>query len=250
MNRLLALVVVASLGTGCIVSDTCEVRTVRITWDSFLRADGSTTSSCAVASLGASAEAEIIDVWIDGVYDGSAYCDGRDGGRFWDVFDVGPGRHNVTVEARDVDDFITLRDEFSFDAPDACGDLQVDSQPAEGWVSVNYNFYDGAVLANPNACVTGSSLWLQITDDIAEQPAYSITSTTAGTPACTASRNLRLPLAIGDYTFDWLEERSGSTLESSACTAQRFTPGKSFSVGRAATTAMTVALDTIGPACH
>lgn len=246
MNRLLALVAAASLGTGCIVSDTCDLRTVQITWDSFLRADGTTTTSCADASLGASSEAAIIDVWIDGQYDGSAYCNTG----FLDVFDVGPGRHDVTVEARDADDFIILRDDYSFDAPDACGDILVDSQPAEGWASISYGFYDGTVVANPNACIPGSSLWLQITDRIADQPAYQITSTTAETPACTASRNVRLPLATGSYTFDWMEERSGSALESSACTSQRFTPGKDFSVGRATTTAITVALDTTGLACH
>jgi hypothetical protein len=244
MNRLLALAVVASLGTGCVVSDTCDVRTVRFTWNSFLRADGSVTSSCAAASLGADPTAAALDVFLDSTYVGSAFCNGG----FLDVGGVGVGGHDVTIEARDANDFIILRDQFTFQAPSACGDLLEDSQPAEGYASVSYHFYAGSVPASPDACVSGSNLFFNVTDTlpVPPVPAYQNSST-----ACTPSKNFLLPLAAGTYSFDWMQEQVLNNLESSACSSSQFSPSKSLSINGGQTTPITVAMQTSSPAaCH
>ncbi len=244
MNRLLVLLVASLLGTACVSSshDTCDSHTVRVTWNSFLRADG-TPGSCANASVNTSDPlARYIDVYIDNALIDSGLWSCTQG--FQDFAGVLTGNHDFRVEALDTNQVVISRDELTAGISDSCAGQQVDTQPAEGYADLLYDFYHNGVLLNPDACVASSQLWLSITDTINNPPAYAFTSQTTA-PACESTqRTLSLPLATGTYRFDWMEERVGTTLESSDCTPQ------AFSVGRATAQNVNVAMDDTGGACH
>lgn len=240
MNRLLIVVAAGLLGTGCVSHDTCDVRTVHVRWDSFQLADGSKSNSCSTASVRFDPLVDSVDVFLDGqpvaanVFPCTWYGVDIDG--------VGSGSHELIVEGLDVHKSIVLRDWVAFTASDSCGDLRVDTQPAEGFVDVAYDFYSGSQLANPNACTANSVIAFSITDTVASTPAYPDGSSVS----CSDTRASLIPLAYGSYQLNWLQEVQGSTVQSSACTVRA-----PFDVNPGATTNLgPVALDIAGPACH
>jgi uncharacterized protein YcfL len=242
MKRLLVLSVASLLGTGCSSSSaTCDAHTVRVTWNSFLRADN-TAGSCSNASVNiADPLARYVDVYVDNTLVDSGLFPCTQG--FVDIGGILTGSHDFRVEALDTNQVVISRDELTAGISDSCSGQQVDTQPSEGYVDLLYDFYHNGVLLNPDTCVASSQLWLSITDTINNTPAYSFTSP-ASAPACESShRTLSLPLASGAYRFDWMEERVGTTLTSSDCSPQ------SFSVGRATIRDVNVALEDTGPAC-
>lgn len=199
MNRLSIILAAGLLGTGCVSGgDTCDAHRVWISWNSFVVAtdDGyATTSSCGGISQ--------IDVYVDGdTTPISAYCAD-------DAVAVNllTGGHSVRVDALDGDGYPILRDELGFRISDSCADQVVDTQPGEGWVTINYDFGGGA-------CVDGGSyMWFNVFDEIA---GVSIAGVNGSSPnkaqyACNVSAqpgfiSPGFALPAGDYTLDWIQE--------------------------------------------
>lgn len=220
MNRLLVLVLVAvaSLGTGCIVSDTCDVRTVAVRWPDFHRADGQIVD-CAGAGV------SYVNVWMDGfqvlddVGNGNFPC--TLGGL--DVFQVFSGPHSWTVEGTDSSGRILSRDWFNTSG-NGCDALVQPTRPAQGRVDLRYQFTSGgAPLAN-QACV-GDFLWLSIYDATANN--LAVLSDLGSFPqAYTCGGDFVLNLPAGPYTLDWMEEAGpapGYALDAADCTDRAFT---------------------------
>jgi len=251
MKRLLVLSIASLVAAGCTThDDTCDARTVSIGWPTFLQANNVTTASCGTLGLAT------VDVYIDGNgFVGSFNC--TDGGV--NVTSVTNTTHFFTVEARDAAQNIIVRDEVTV-APSNCTDLLVDTQPAEGYVDILYDFYDGStpLPAPEDVCFNASShLWLQITDHIANEVSYLYTGANPSlAPACESSqRTLRLPLPAGAlsvvntaYTLDWMEEHdydNGYALRASNCSSG------GFDIGRAQVTTVAEALNVTFPViCH
>ncbi len=214
MYRLLALaVVVSTLATGC--EETCDVRTVSVGWPTFNRADGVVTSSCSTAG------ASFIDVFIDGQFVTREDCTFG----FVDI-SVFSGHHVWTVEGLNRQNQIVLRDSFVTDG-DHCGTLFVDTQPAAGLVDLQYLFFQGgAPLPQPQqVCAPDSLLWLSIFDQTANDLAVLVDRNSSPT-AFPCGGPLVLPLPIGDFTLDFMEERGPGpdfALESADCTPHTFT---------------------------
>lgn len=209
MNRLLALVAVASLGTGCVVDDTCDVR---ISWPDFQPADGSQPiASCFGAGV------DSIDVWVDGgaAPRASVPCDGRD---YVDLR-VSPGYHFYSVEAIQ-DGRIAYRHAFEFD--DSCGLVEFVTRPAAGRLDLQYLFYSGGQPLPPQEQVCSSEnalLFLSVYDWIASS--YAV----PGDAAYECGGPFVLELPAGDYTLDWMEETGPApdyTLEAADCTDRNF----------------------------
>jgi hypothetical protein len=233
MRRLLLLASFAPLlllEGGC--SNTCSAMTV--TWPSFLLADGTLTPSCGQAGISA------IDVFGDSQLLGSFPC--TTGGV--DLYDVPSGVHTISVEGLDLQSNIILRDQLVVTLG-GCSAIEVVAQPAEGSVDLEYDFFNAGqpLAAAEDICgAPGSTLWLSLTDTIASATAYSFDAPNAAqAPLCeSAQRRLNLPLAIGTYTLDWMEERDpahGQALLATACAA------RSFTVAAAAVTTVAVPLD-------
>lgn len=239
MNRLFILVAAGLVGTGCVSGhDTCDVRTLEVDWhDNFVRADDPQhVYPCATASArpGNPAVDDVV-VYVNGQqYGPPVRCETG----YVDIFDAAPGDYDIMVVGLDASNHIVSRDWFTVTAPDSCGDLAVQAQPAEGWLQLSYAFSDGR---NPpsSACVANSDLFFSITDTLVQggQPAYPDNSSVD----CSYGK---IPLAYGSYRLDWLEEDT-STLQSSACRL-----GTTFDIGAATTTSVGPVLMTIGgPAC-
>ena len=129
MNRLVALVAVSSLGTGCVSSSRCDFRTFTIEWPMFELAGGSVVTSCADAG------ARTVNVYGDGGLVTSSAC--TDG--LVDI-DVPAGDHQVVVEALDASGTrIILRDEF-LTGGRGCGPEDVVVEPAAGNFLLDYSF--------------------------------------------------------------------------------------------------------------
>lgn len=209
MNRLLALVAFAALGTGCVVEETCDVR---ISWDAFQPADGSQPiSTCAGARV------DSIDVWVDGgrAPRVSVPCDGRD---FVD-FAVSPGHHFYSVEGIE-DGRIAYR--HAFEADDSCGLVEFVTTPAAGRLDLQYLFYDNGqpLPAEQQVCAWDDSLlFLSVYDSIADT--YAV----PGDAAYECGGPFVLELPTGFYTLDWMEETGPApdyTIAAADCTDRDF----------------------------
>jgi hypothetical protein len=209
MNRLLALVAVAALGTtGCVVEERCDVR---ISWDSFQPADGSQPiASC----FGAGVDA--IDVWVDG---GRAPRASVDCDRGFVDLAVSPGYHFYSVEGIQ-DGRIAYR--HAFDPEDSCGLVEFVTTPAAGRLDLQYLFYqDGQPLpAEEQVCTWDDSLlFLSVYDSIANDFAVP------GDAAYECGGPFVLELPAGGYTLDWMEETSAApdyTVAAADCTDRDF----------------------------
>ncbi len=217
MNRLLALVAVAALGTGCVVEETCEVRTVVISWPDFHRADGRVVG-CSAAGV------TDVRVWMDGyqVLDGAGNGDFPCGAGGLEVFDVFAGVHDWSVEGIDSSDRIVNRATFSTSG-DGCGTLFERTRPAQGSVDLRYQFYSSGTPLQNQECL-GDFLWLSIYDAIAKDfAALSDLDTFPQAYGCGGDFVLDLP--VGSYVLDWMEEAGpppGYLLESAACSSRQF----------------------------
>ncbi len=217
MNRLLAVVAVAALGTGCVVEETCDVRTVVISWPDFHRADGQ------IVGCGAAGVTDV-RVWMDGyqVLDGARNGDFPCGAGGLEVFDVFAGGHDWSVEGIDSSDRIVTRDTFST-AGDGCGALFQRTRPAQGRVDLRYQFYSGGAPLQDQQCV-GDFLWLSIYDVLASD--FAALSDLGQFPrAYTCGGDFVLDLPVGTYVLDWMEEAGPSPdylLESADCNAKQF----------------------------
>lgn len=208
MNRLLALVAVASLGTGCVVDDTCDVR---IQWDDFEAANG-TFQSCGEAGVTS------VDVWVDGRLRATAPC----GSHFADLT-VSGGYHFWTVEG--VDDATgRIVNRHAFELDDSCGLAAIVTRPAQGSVDLRYAFFSGGTPITPQVCTPGSFLWLSIFDWIAGDLAV-LSDADFFPEAFTCGGPFILNLPAGDYTLDWMEESGPApsyTLEAADCRDRDF----------------------------
>jgi hypothetical protein len=233
MRRLLLLAALAPLlllEGGC--SNTCS--TLTVAWPSFLLADGSLTPSCGLAGISA------IEVFGDGQLLGSFPC--TTGGVA--LYDTPDGAHTITVEGLDLQGHIILRDQLALSIG-GCSSLDLVAQPAEGYAELEYDFYRAGQPLSASADVCGapaSTLWLSLTDTLAGATAYSFDAGNAAqAPLCESTqRRLHLPLAIGSYTLDWVEERDpsrGQALLAAACTPL------SFNISAATGTTVAVPLD-------
>lgn len=209
MNRLLALVAVASLGTGCVVENTCDVR---ISWPAFQPADGGQPiASC----FGAGADS--IDVWLDGgsAPRASVPCDGRN---FVDLT-ISPGYHYWSVEGIQ-GGRIAYR--HAFELGDSCGFGEIATTPAAGRLDLQYLFYRAGQPLPPagQVCAFDNSLlFLSVYDWIAGN--YAV----PGNAAYECGGSFVLELPAGDYTMDWMEETGPApdySLEAADCTDRDF----------------------------
>jgi hypothetical protein len=189
MKRLFVLLAVSTMGTGCVVSDTCDFRTVSIGWPSFELADGGVTTSCLTAGVNS------VDVYMDGDLVGNLACTA--GGV--NVLDVPAGSHTFTVEALD-GSTIVLRDEFSTSG-NGCGTLVVDTQPAEGTFELAYSFTPS------NVCTTGGSyIWFAVRDDVLGQVTAGVDENSSDPSFYLCGDTIRFALPKGPYTLLRAEE--------------------------------------------
>lgn len=217
MNRLLALVAAASLGTGCVTEDTCEVRTVVISWPDFHRADGQ-IDGCGGAGV------SFVRVWMDGlqVLDASGNGDFPCAAGGLEVSGVFAGVHDWSVEGMDSLGRIVNRDTFTTSG-DGCATLFERARPAQGRVDLRYQFSSGGAPLQDQRCM-GDFLWLSIYDLVAND--FTALSDLDNDPeAYTCGGDFVLDLPVGSYVLDWMEE-SGSApdylLESADCTDRSF----------------------------
>jgi hypothetical protein len=212
MNRLLLVVVTASLmGAGCIVSNTCDTRTVAVGWSSFQLANGTVTSSCATAAV------NNVSLYMDDTFVTTQPCSA--GGV--NVIGVSnDGGHVFTVEALDSSSgSIALRDEVTVGNSD-CTDLVVDTQPSEGTFNLAYSF------SPVNVCNSPSYIWFSIQDGISGD--IIAVDDTHGDPqqyACGAVNGITFPLPSGSYTLQRTEEVvfPGPAISAKNCTPAPFT---------------------------
>jgi hypothetical protein len=210
MNRLAVLLAaLGTLGTGCVVNDTCDprtvsARTVSLGWPSFQFYNGA-TAGCGGANVG------WIDVYMDGtdlahrVANPAAGTNGywlcTDGGL--DIGQVVNGvDHVFTVEGRDATTTaITFRDQIT--VGDSCNIL-VNTRPSEGLFTLDYSF-------TPNVCTAGSYIWFRVTDSIsgdviAVDESNAPATYTCANPGSTTPLGLSFTLASGTYVIDRTEE--------------------------------------------
>jgi hypothetical protein len=189
MKRLFVLLAASTMGTGCVVSDTCDFRTVSIGWPSFELANGSITTSCLTAGV------NTVDVYMDGDLVGNLAC----GAGGVNVVDVPAGHHTFTVEGLD-GSTIALRDEFGTSG-NGCGTLVVDTQPAEGTFELAYSFTPS------NVCTTGGSyIWFAVRDDVLGSVTAGVDETSADPSFYLCGDAIRFALPKGPYTLLRTEE--------------------------------------------
>lgn len=231
MNRLVALVAVSSLGTGCVSSSRCDFRTFTIEWPMFELAGGSVVTSCADAG------ARTVNVYGDGGLVTSSAC--TDGSV--DI-DVPAGDHQVVVEALDASGTrIILRDEF-LTGGRGCGPEDVVVEPAAGNFLLDYSF------TPVNVCTAGGSyIWFKVLDQTANVTAVEVDESSANPQlyACGAAVSLSLPK--GPYTLLRTEEASGSGGTYSA-DATNCTPAD-FSIAAGAPTTVSPSLSDSSTFC-
>lgn len=208
MNRLFVLLAASTLGTGCVVSDTCDFRTVSIGWPSFALANGSITTSCATAGI------DTVDVFMDSDFVGNLDCTA--GGV--NVVDVPAGSHTFTVEALD-GSTIALRDEFGIGGS-GCGTVLRDTQPGEGTFELAYSF------TPVNECTPGGSyIWFSLRDDVLGEVVVAVDETSANPGLYLCGDDIRFALPNGPYTLLRTEEATfNGTYHAAAvnCSAKAF----------------------------
>jgi hypothetical protein len=213
MNRLLVLLVASLLGTGCVVHDTCDAKTVALGWPSFRLADNSVVATCRDAGVSQ------VDVLMDDQPVTTVNC--SEGGV--NVTGVlNDGDHLFTVEGVDSSGAIVLRDEVSI-APSNCTNQAVNTQPSEGAFTLDFSF-------TPNICqsATNSYIWFTIKDNISGQIIAVDGSLDPQAYLCGNSSAVPLPisfpLASGPYTLQRTAEvlYPGPTQEAGNCTATNF----------------------------
>jgi hypothetical protein len=222
MKRLLFLLVPSMLATGCVVSDTCDARTVSIGWSSFRLFDGSVVTSCGAAGV------SFVQLFMD-----DQPVTSQPGGPP-DQFPCNTGGVNVTgvlndrghlftVEALDATSgAIALRDEFTV-TPSNCSDLLLDSQPSEGTFVLDYSF-------TPNVCTsaTSSFIWFSIQDNISGDIIAVNQGSNPQAYTCGNGTTTPVPisfaLASGPYTLQRTEEvlYPGPTQQAGNCNATAF----------------------------
>lgn len=191
MRRLALLLAASVLGTGCIVTtdDTCAYRTVSVDWQSFLLADGGTTTSCTTAGV------RWVDVYMDDALVDRFDCTDRG----VSVVDVPAGTHRFTVEGIDLGGNIVLRAERSaFGSP--CGEQFLPTQPAEGIVTLDYAFVPA------NVCTEGGSyMWFSIQDEILGV-VTAVADESANTTRYACGNAISFAMPAGPYTLQRIEE--------------------------------------------
>jgi hypothetical protein len=219
MKRIAFVLAAAFLGTGCVfVDDHCDP-TVTIEWTTFENAEGFVTPSCATAGV------EAIDVWVNGARVGVFDCFGPSG-----TVPLSDGGNELRVEGIDALGRIAYRDWFSFDAP-ACGhNGTLQTNPAEGFVDVDYAF------SPVNACSAPPSfIWLQVRDDVAGQIAFVENGVGAAQQCSLTAAAPRYRLPFGAFTLVGIEEVVPIGGGAFGVTAANCTPHP-FDIGAGATT--------------
>jgi hypothetical protein len=217
MNRLIVLLVVSMLGTGCVVHDTCDAKTVSLGWSSFRLDNNAVVSTCSQAGVSQ------VDVFMDDVPVVSVNC--TDGGV--NVTGVlNDSSHLFTIEGIDaVSGAISLRDEVSV-PPSNCTNPLVDTQPSQGAFVLDFSFISG-----PNFCssATNSFIWFTIKDNISGDLIAVDRNTSPTLYTCgngsTVPVPIPFPLASGPYTLQRTEEViiPGNTQLAGNCNATGFT---------------------------
>lgn len=229
MKRLALVLAAAVFGTGCIFVDDDECdRTVTLDW-SFRNADGGVTASCGDADV------QVLDVWVNGVFWGSFDCLGPPG-----TVALVRGANLVIVEGIDSLGRIAYRDTFSVDAS-ACGSQgTIATQPAEGWLAVDYSFSPVDACFSPGP----TFIWLKVHDDVAGQTAFVETGVTAFQECSVILAAPRYRLPVGSFTLLGVEEVSLSLGTVGAdCT------DRPFDIGAALTTTVQPVLVDSAIAC-
>ena len=201
MKRLAILLSAVSLGSGCIISTTCDSGTLWVDWTP-VNASGSTTT-CS----GLSRTIVDVDVLIDGVVQNLTPVACTDRGLA--IAGVSAGTHEVMVAGYNGAD-IVARDLFQVDV---CGDTSTVAYPGEGILDIQ-----------PTNCLSSSnSLTFSITDVTMASP-YVIWSQLPGsTLGFTCGGGIQEYVPLGYYDLGGLEETnaSGSVRYSSLCGATK-----------------------------
>ncbi len=202
MKRLALALVATALGAGCGTHRAHCASTMTLSWD-FLMFDGARTSSCAAAGTAGNPI-----TWIDVYVDGQLAVSGADCGAGGVVIsDVGPGAHDVTVEAFDATNTIAYRDQLTTNGATACGNVDVATEPAEGTATLDAT-YGGTACPGGTPCY----LWFSVTDTISGTVASTISqgSSTATKQTFPYGSPARIRLPVGTFSLDWLQLVSGS----------------------------------------
>lgn len=207
MKRIAFVLAAAVLGTGCIWvdDDDCSSSSLAVDW-TFQLSDG-TTAGCAAADV------DFVDLYLGGQFIESADC-----GQGGTTIRVVEGSHVLTVEGIDSAGRIAYRDVVNVQAA-GCGTRAIAVRPTEGTVNLDYSA----------ACtVSPCFLWFSVFDEVAGTLAAVIGDTS---PASLKEdfpypEDVRIRLAAGTYTLEWMElvSRSGVTYagELISCAPQGF----------------------------
>jgi hypothetical protein len=222
MKRLILVLAAALLGTGCLWGDDECDRSVTVDWSGFVLAEGGPPAGCAAAGVG------VVDVWLNGQFWGSFDCFGPPAS-----VGLARGQNVLTVEGIDAQNRIAYREEVAVDST-SCGHRgTVATQPAEGFLELDYSF------SPANACFAPQPtfIWLAVFDEVAGDHAFVETGETAF-QQCTVTDPAPLyRLPVGVFTLLGVEEvLPGGATVGSDCT------DRAFEVGAALTTPVTPAL--------
>jgi len=244
--RLLALLAVTALGSGCYVS-TCDTPSYSVSWRFRGQAAGVSNLRCSDTGPGQlSAAIAYVDVYMNDVRVVSAAPCTDYGATVLDVLD---GSYDVRVEGLDASLFVVNRDQFTTRVG-SCGQTANAAQPSEGTLELDW-------VPPGSTCVSGAAIWFRVTDRTATPPAvvYVVDELSSAADrilyACSGP-TIQLPVASGHYSLDWIEEVSNpgnsswageSWLCSGAASMSQTVPG-------AGVYTISASLVTSGLACH
>ena len=198
----------AALGTGC--GTNCPTGTTLVSWTGFDGPDAAVNQPCGVAGVAT------VDLWLDGQYVGNWPC--TDYGAAVPGVPTGGNVLDVEGLAGGSGSTILFRDELNY-GQTGCGNVAVQALPGAGMVELDYSF------APTNACsLPPTYMWLQVSDDVAGQIAFTETGTGAAQLCSVTAPAPRYSLPNGSFTLLGIEEvDSGSATLANDCTHRPFT---------------------------
>ena len=199
MKRLALTLAAAVLGTACGTSTTPPpcTPTATIDWASgaagtgFKNANGGVTVNCLTAG------ADWVDVFANGALVGSFNCSSLGG-----TVPVARGANDIIVEAgANAGNVILYRDHFTLNAASCTAQGTFASQPAEGWLAIDYTFSPN------NFCSTPPTfMWVKVLDQIAGQVAFIDTGKTSAELCDVTAAAPKWNLPTGRYTLVGINE--------------------------------------------
>ena len=198
MKRLALALAAAVLGTACgsTTPPPCTP-SATIDWASgaagtgFRNANNGVTVNCLTAG------ADWVDVFANGALVGSFNCADLGG-----TVPVARGANDIIVEAgANAGNVILYRDHFTLNAASCTAQGTFASQPAEGWLAIDYTFSPN------NFCSTPPTfMWVKVLDQIAGQVAFIDTGKTSAELCDVTAAAPKWNLPTGRYTLVGINE--------------------------------------------